>query len=126
MPYPFQRATADTIIRWVAATAILAGFLVLFGWAWRIEILKSLLPGLPGMSGSTAICFILAGICMLSATGAWQGEQLAPRLIGWTALFIVFVVALFRFSQYFFRWESAFISAWVHSISAHPAGRMAS
>ncbi len=39
-----------------------AGLLVLIGWTFRIDAIKSVLPGLPNMAAGTALVFILLGI----------------------------------------------------------------
>jgi signal transduction histidine kinase/ActR/RegA family two-component response regulator len=46
----------------------LSGVLVLFGWAFDVGVLKSVLPGLPPMVPSTALCFALCGVSLLLLT----------------------------------------------------------
>ena len=41
---------------------VLLGLMVAAGWAWRIDALKSVAPGLPTMKLNTALGFILSGI----------------------------------------------------------------
>lgn len=42
----------------------MVGIVVLFGWAWNIEILKSLLPGLVSMKANTALGFLFSGVTL--------------------------------------------------------------
>jgi len=48
-----------------AILAILAGTMVLFGWALDIAVLKSISPNWVSMKPNTAICFILTGFALL-------------------------------------------------------------
>lgn len=41
---------------------LLSGSLVLFGWIFSIDVLKSILPGLVTMKALTSVCFIFDGI----------------------------------------------------------------
>ncbi|HEY4083510.1 MAG TPA: GGDEF domain-containing protein [Burkholderiaceae bacterium] len=54
-----------------AALALLAvGVVVLIGWMWNIEILRSVIPGLVPMNPVSAICFMLAGVTLFNSGGA--------------------------------------------------------
>lgn len=69
---------------------ILLGIAVLLGWAFDIEILKAVWPGLATMKANTAICFVLAGIALCLATltkpGGWRWHIV--RLLGLAILLI--------------------------------------
>jgi hypothetical protein len=45
--------------------AIASGIIVIAGWVFHIEILKSVFPGLATMKFNTALCFILAGAALI-------------------------------------------------------------
>ena len=55
-------------LRWLPSTAALAivltGCLALIGWAFRIEVLKSVVPGMVTMKANTALAFVLAGTAL--------------------------------------------------------------
>lgn len=40
------------------------GFVVILGWIFHLDLLKSVLPGLVTMKANTAICFILGGVSL--------------------------------------------------------------
>ncbi len=52
-------------LRWLPSTAgfaiVLTGCLALIGWSFRIEVLKSVVPGMVTMKANTALAFVLAG-----------------------------------------------------------------
>ncbi len=51
--------------RVAGAAVILMGGLVLLGWLFDIEILKSVIPGMIAMNpGATAVAFMLAGVSL--------------------------------------------------------------
>ena len=52
------------LARVCAVAVLLIGLMVLAGWALKIEVLKSVLPGLTSMKPNTALCFMLAGIAL--------------------------------------------------------------
>jgi len=76
------------------------------------------------MSVSTAVCFLLVGVSILSAN-AWGGRA---RILAWLAVLIVFTVALLRFSQHVFKWDAGLerlVWSWFTSSPMPPLGRMA-
>ncbi len=121
--YP-RHATSDRLSRGICFAIIVAGCLVLTGWAFSINALKALGPALPRMSVSTAVCFLLVGVSILSAN-AWGGRA---RILAWLAVLIVFTVALLRFSQHVFKWDAGLerlVWSWFTSSPMPPLGRMA-
>jgi diguanylate cyclase (GGDEF)-like protein/PAS domain S-box-containing protein len=83
-----------------AVAAVALGCVVWFGWAFHIETLKSVLPGLVTMKPNTALCF------MLSGTSLWlllPGQARSYR--GYIARFFGLSVALIAaatLSEYLF------------------------
>src|SRR5438445_9821040 len=107
-----RRSSAQKVIPVIAFAAILAGALVLAGWAFSVEVPKALVPGLPRMSVSTAMSFILAGVSLLATTGIWGRDTPRTRIIAWVALSVVFGAALIRFSQTIFPWDANLFPGW--------------
>jgi two-component system, cell cycle sensor histidine kinase and response regulator CckA len=68
-------------------TAIGVGGLVLFGWAFHIQWLKSLLPSFATMKPNTALAFILLGLALrFQLAGVGRRRGLSPFLSGAAAL----------------------------------------
>ncbi|MFZ2653020.1 MAG: response regulator [Burkholderiaceae bacterium] len=54
----------DRLTRALALAVLLIGLLVLAGWALKLEVLQSLLPGVASMRPLSALCFVLAGVAL--------------------------------------------------------------
>lgn len=54
----------DKNITKVSAAVVLISFLVLLGWAFNIEIFKSIIPGFVSMKSTTAISFMISGFIL--------------------------------------------------------------
>ncbi len=89
--------------RAAAAAAILVGGLVFAGWAFDVETLKRLIPGMVAMNpGGTAVAFLLAG------TSLWvQSDRDAGRLraLGLVCASAVVFLALLRLGGYLVEWD---------------------
>ena len=76
-----------------ALFCIALGLAVLFGWAFDITTLKTVLPGLVSMKANTALCFVLSGFALLTLANGkarWagnavdlRGEMPSPEGEGW-------------------------------------------
>ena len=44
--------------------SIAIGLIGLAGWVFKVEILKTVLPGLVTMKANTAVCFVLVGLSL--------------------------------------------------------------
>lgn len=64
-------ASMQSFSKKAATSVVLIGCVVIAGWIFHIEILKSILPGLVSMKANTAICFILSG----SSLWLWHEKQ---------------------------------------------------
>ncbi len=92
-----------SIARVAGAAVILISVMVLAGWWFDIEILRSVFPGMTAMNpGGTALAFLLAGVSL------WC--QLSParsrlRVIGLACADVVVLLALLRFAGYLWDWD---------------------
>ena len=90
----------------VAALVVVAGSMVLVGWAFDIAVLKSILPGWVSMKANTAVCFILIGVALLlttrqSALSTPQSAILFSRLARFCVL-LVGLIGLLTLGEYIF------------------------
>jgi len=81
----------------------LFGVAVLFGWAFGIEALKSVVHGLATMKANTALAFLLSGVSLTLLTGdsldGWR--RITAR---WAAV-VVAVISLLSLSEWIFGWN---------------------
>ncbi|MBX9623887.1 MAG: hypothetical protein K2X82_08730, partial [Gemmataceae bacterium] len=92
------RAFAQAAAAGVAAV----GCLVLAGWAFDIESLRSVLPGLTAMNpGGTAVALLLAGGSLWVQAGPGDDD----RRLGRALAAGVVVIALFRIGGYLLDWD---------------------
>ncbi len=89
--------------KWSGAIAVIMGVLVLLGWGFNLQILRSILPNLPSMKASTAISLILGGGSLWrwhhqerTANGATRQRD---RLSSWLAIGVI-LISLLSFIQY--------------------------
>jgi signal transduction histidine kinase/DNA-binding response OmpR family regulator/CHASE3 domain sensor protein len=66
-----------------AWAAVGLGVVVLAGWLWEVEALKSVVPGLVTMKANTALAFVLAGLA-LGVFGSAQ-QRRPTRVVGFVA-----------------------------------------
>jgi PAS domain S-box-containing protein len=134
------------------ALVILLGLLVLAGWIWNLEGLKSLMPGIVSMKANSAVCFVLAGVALLlhavsqslalspestlaySTGGKAAGRSLPQMLLVQIAArvlaFVVLGVALVTLAEYLFDLNLG-LDTWLFPASARAEitpmpGRMSS
>jgi len=65
---PNSTVLANKLASLAAFLAVVAGVIVLVGWAFDIAALKSVLPGRVAMKANTTVCFIRIGVALLLAT----------------------------------------------------------
>src|SRR2546429_1091134 len=85
------------------AIAVIVALLVLLGWAFDIEVLKSLRPALPSMKPNTALALGFAGasLWLLTATGTkayglWMSRACAVLVIAIAAATLVEYAAVWN------------------------------
>ncbi|MDP3876402.1 MAG: CHASE3 domain-containing protein [Methylobacter sp.] len=90
-------------IRVLAIIEVSLGVAVLCGWAFNIETLKSILPGLPSLKVNAAICFVLCGVSL---------GLFAPKHPSVTALFanglaasLAMLIGALTLAEYAFDWD---------------------
>lgn len=77
--------------------AVVAGLLVLLGWAADWQMLRRLVPGTVSMNPLTALCFILAGLALVWRNGA---RVVAPHRPGEVAALLVVAAGLGKLFAY--------------------------
>jgi len=91
-----------------ASIAVIAiGCTVILGWIFDLQLLKSILPGLPSMKFNTATCFILGGFSLLFQH-QWRAElttikhQKIYNYLTFSASFLIILISLITLVQYSF------------------------
>jgi diguanylate cyclase (GGDEF)-like protein len=88
-----QAAVSDetpTVVHTAGATAMLVGLIVLIGWGFDIDLLKTVLPGYGSMEVGTAVAFILMGIALNEFA---RHNSRGSRLIIWVAAVTILLIA---------------------------------
>ena len=86
-----DRLDRAAVLHGIAAFAVLIGIAVLIGWAFEIEGIQHVLPGVATMKTNTAACFVLVGIefWLLAPKQVGGGRLWAGRAVGALAFAIV-------------------------------------
>ena len=86
---------------------IAIGCTVILGWIFDLQLLKSILPGLPSMKFNTATCFILGGFSLLFQH-QWRAElttikhQKIYNYLTFSASFLIVLISILTLVQYSF------------------------
>ena len=90
--------TLDALPKIAAVAAIILGIVVLFGWIFGIEALKSIFPELETMKPITAFSFILSGIALyLSAPKLASSSADRFRVVAASAVLTITLITLIGF-----------------------------
>jgi PAS domain S-box-containing protein len=125
--------------RWPARFAMAAsvfvfliGMLVLVGWTFGVEVLKSILPGSVQMAPGTALAHALCGIALWcvahQASYAPDPHSKANKLVSWPRLSwicasIIILIGLLKLSEYFIGWNLGIDHLWLYgsTVETSPA-----
>jgi PAS domain S-box-containing protein len=100
-----------SVSRGAGVLVCILGMAVLFGWAFDISTLKSILPGLVSMKANTAAAFVLSGVALLllSSPPSPLGEEGLFRKwkswVGQACAFVVALVGLLTLIEYMTNWN---------------------
>lgn len=84
------------IAQGLAVCVMIVGILVMCGWILDISILKSILPMWVTMKFSTALCFLISGLTIISIAGMKKYPGLAQISLSMTTmLLMLFMASLF-------------------------------
>ena len=87
-----------TVARAGAIFCVCLGVIVLVGWALRIELLKTIIPGGMTMKPNTALCIVFLGVSLTF----WPGSSGSPwrRLVAFACAIAVLAVASLTIFEY--------------------------
>lgn len=100
-----QLAARFTLISRVASLCVMSvSCLVLLGWTFQIESLKSVVPGMVAMNpGGTAVAFLLGGASLWLLQDPHWGTR--RRAIAMCCAGTILLIAVARLAGYFFEWD---------------------
>ncbi|PIT88706.1 MAG: hypothetical protein COU29_00445 [Candidatus Magasanikbacteria bacterium CG10_big_fil_rev_8_21_14_0_10_36_32] len=90
----------QSISHWLGIVVLTIGGVVLVGWIFDIQILKSVLPGLVAMKANTAVCFVLSGFTLILLQEKRIGT--VQRIIGGIFSFLVLLLGVLTLTEYIF------------------------
>ncbi len=92
------------IAKTIGVVSIIIATLVLIGWVFNIWVLVTVLPHFPAMKPNTALCFLSAGISLLTLSLSLDlSEKLKPwRLLGQVCGAIVAIIGTLTLAEYLF------------------------
>ena len=106
----------------IGAVLIVLGAIVILGWLLKIPELVRVVPGFAPMVFNTALCFMLLGAALATASQTWR-QRVQPMLGGFTIAIAVLVLSQDLFSIDV-GIDHLFSADWLHDPRPHPT-RMA-
>src|SRR5665647_1558954 len=98
-----KRETSSLIKRVVVFIAIVTGCIVLAGWLFNMQALKSLLPRYGTMRINTAICFILSGLTLYLLHDGRSVNKFKKN-IAYVFSSLILVTGILSLCYYIFGW----------------------
>jgi PAS domain S-box-containing protein len=92
------------LARLASVVVIAIGALVILGWVFDVELLKTLMPGAPVMSASSALGFVLAGVA-LSARLRARPERRGLSVLSRSCALLVLLLGLANLIGYEHPWS---------------------
>lgn len=80
------------IVKSISGFVFLAGVIVMLGWVWDIDLIKSILPHAVTMRFTTAVCFSLSGITLYFMARFIEGEKETARLVLSASIFAILLI----------------------------------
>jgi len=99
-----KRETSSLIKRVVVFIAIVTGCIVLAGWLFNMQALKSLLPRYGTMRINTAICFILSGLTLYLLHDGRSVNKFKKN-IAYVFSSLILVTGILSLCYYIFGWD---------------------
>lgn len=93
-----------TFSKYVSFTIIGVGILVLSGWIFDIQPLKSVSAGFPTMKANTAIAFMFSGLALRIANNEVLSRR--QRIALWACAAVVGLLGLLTLGEYAFNWNA--------------------
>ena len=128
MKSPSNFQVLPTLRLYVSAACLIlvcVGLVVLAGWIFDIDFLKSVFPNAATMKFNTALCFLFTGLSL------WflQNEESPPNRerTGQIIAGIVAVISILTLSEYLFKWDLGIDQLFIKDLATSPAsfpGRM--
>jgi len=104
LPYPLMAERFKAFSRFSAGFVLVMPCLILAGWTYDIEILKSIVPGLKAMNPASAVTFLLVGAALLLQSYG-SGEGIRRRWVATLAIMVT-LAGLLRIGGYLFQWTA--------------------
>jgi PAS domain S-box-containing protein len=98
------KANPSEISRVAGLFTVLAGGLVLMGWIFHLEFLKSIFPAFGSMRYVTAVCFLFAGTVLVILKDAPKLNRFRKRA-ALILVFLLLLISLTSLASYFFNWN---------------------
>jgi PAS domain S-box-containing protein len=92
-----------SISRAAAGTAVVVGAVVLTGWTFNLDFLKSLSPNLASMKTNTALSMLLSGVSLWSLSGVSRPNW--KSALGYGCAIVMLLIGVLTGSEMAFHWN---------------------